>query len=82
MVYSLVKYADVSPAFKKGDRFDKSNYRAIGILPVISKIFERFLFYQINNYMDPYLSIYQCGFRKHKCSKLLPIYDRELEKLS
>ena len=62
---SNLKYADVTPVYKKGDRLDKSNYRPISILPVISKIFERFLFYQINDYMDPYLSIYQCGFRKH-----------------
>ena len=72
----------MSPAVKKGDMFDKSNYRPISILLVISKMFERLIFYQINNYIDPYLSIYQCGFRKHECSKLLTIYDRELEKLS
>ena len=62
---SNLKYADVSPVFKNGDRLDKSNYRAISILPAISKIFERPFFYQINNYMDPYISIYQCGFRKN-----------------
>ena len=60
-----LKHADVTPVFKKGDRLDKSNYRPISILPVISKIFERVLFYQINEYMDPHLSIYQCGFRKN-----------------
>ena len=40
-----LKYADVSPALKKGDRFDKSNYWPNSVLPVITKIFERLLFY-------------------------------------
>ena len=30
----------------------------------MSKIFERLLFDQINDYIDPLLSKYQCGFRK------------------
>ena len=60
-----LKYADVSPAFKKGDRLDKENYRPISILPAISKIFERLFYYQINNYMDPKLPMHQCEFRKH-----------------
>ena len=60
-----LKYADVTPVFKKGNRLDKSNHRPVSILSAISKIFERLLFYQINTYMDPKLSMYQCGFRKH-----------------
>ena len=31
----------------------------------MSKIFERLLFAQINEYMDSKLSIFQCGFRKN-----------------
>ena len=60
-----LKHADVAPVFKKGDKLEKSNYRPVSILSAISKIFERLLFYQINTYMDPKLSMYQCGFRKH-----------------
>ena len=60
-----LKYADVSPAFKKGDHLDKENYRPVSILLAISKIFERLFYYQINNYMDAKLSIHQCGFRKN-----------------
>ena len=59
-----LKYADVSPVFKKGDRLDKANYRPVSILSALSKIFERLIFSQVNNFMDPKLSIYQCGFRK------------------
>ena len=59
------KYADISPIFKKDNNLDKSNYRPVSILVSLSKIFERLLFYQINAFMDPKLSIYQCGFRKN-----------------
>ena len=63
-IYPDMKYADVSPAFKNGDRLDNGNYRPISILSSLSKIFERLLYYQINDYVDPKLSIHQCGFRK------------------
>ena len=46
---SELKYADVSPLFKKDAANDKQNYRPISILPSISKVFERFLFQQITN---------------------------------
>ena len=59
-----LKMADISPVHKKGDRSDKTNYRPVSILPAISKIFEKLLFYQIHNFMDIKLSIHQCGFRK------------------
>ena len=60
-----LKNADITPVFKKGDRLDKSNYRPVSILPPLSKIFERIMFFQINKYMDPKLSMYLCGFRKN-----------------
>ena len=46
-----LKYADVSPAFKKRDQLDKENYRPVSILPAISEIFERLFYYQINKKM-------------------------------
>ena len=66
---SNLKHADVTPAHKKGDRTDKSNYRPISILPSISKIFERLLYYQMSTYVEKILSIYQCGFRKNYSSQ-------------
>ena len=60
-----LKNADVSPIFKKGDLLDKTNYRPVSILPALSKIFEKLLFSQINNFMDSKLSMHQCGFRKY-----------------
>ena len=59
-----LKCADISPAFKKGDKFDKENYRPASLLPTASKVCERILFSQIENYIENYLSNYLCGFRK------------------
>ena len=59
-----LKLADIIPVDKKGDRKDKTEYRPVTILLAISKVFEKLLFYQINDFMNPKLSQNQCGFRK------------------
>ena len=38
-----LKYADVTPVFKKDDKSDKSNYQPISILPNPSKVYERIM---------------------------------------
>ena len=47
-----LKCADITPVYKKDDPTDKSNYRPISILPVISKVFERILYDQNNSFMQ------------------------------
>ena len=47
-----LKVAKVIPLFKK------DNYRAISILPSISKIFERIIFNQINDHFTSHGTIY------------------------
>ena len=59
-----LKIADIKPIFKKESKTEKSNYRPISILPNISKIFERCIYYQLSNHFDSILSPLQCGFRK------------------
>ena len=59
-----LKYANVSPIFKKDDITAKENYRSISILPSISIIFERLMFQQITSDVSKLLSPYLCGFRK------------------
>ena len=61
---SVLKLADITPVFKNGDKECKDNYRPVSILSNVSKVFERIIFRQISNYMEPFLSKYQCGFRK------------------
>ena len=50
-----LKVADIVPVFKKEDPNDKTNYRPISLLPLISKIFEK-----VYKILSPKL----CGFRK------------------
>ena len=52
---SVLKQANVVPVFKKGERYSKDNYRPVSILPNMSKIFERCMFPQINEYMDVFI---------------------------
>ena len=60
----LLKLAEIKPTFKKENRCSKENYRPVSLLPVISKIYEKILYGQINSYIHPLLSPIQCGFRK------------------
>ena len=61
---SILTLADIIPVFKKGDKECKNNGRPVSVLPNVSKIFERIIFRQISNYIESFLSKYQCGFRK------------------
>ena len=61
---SVLKYANITPVFKKGYRGFKENYRLVSILPVISKIFEKLLCNQTTPFIDHILRKYQFGFRK------------------
>ena len=59
-----LKTADITPAFKKGDEHCKSTYRPVSILPLLSKVYGKCLYKQIQNYMEIILSNFQCGSRK------------------
>ena len=39
-----LKTTDITPAFKSGDKHDKSNYRPVSILPILSKVYEKCLY--------------------------------------
>ena len=56
--------ANITIVFKKDDRTDKANYRAISMLPDFSKVLERCLYNQLFPFFDKVLSVNQCGFRK------------------
>ena len=62
----ILKYTDITPAFKKGDTTDKTNHRSIRTLPNLSKVFEKMIYAKINSFMEPKLSKYLTRFRaKH-----------------
>ena len=80
-----LKLGDIVPAFKTDDKTDKTNYRPITLLAVFSKIYERLLIEQINNYIYDKISIHLCGFRKgystqHALSKLIEQWRNCLDK--
>ena len=50
---NTLKKADITPVFKKNEKFLKTNYRPVSILPTVSKIYERCLYDQINKYFQP-----------------------------
>ena len=59
-----MKLANITPVFKKGARTSKNNNRPVSILPIFSKIFEKFLQKQSLVFLDNILSKFQCSFRK------------------
>ena len=79
-----LKVANITPVFKKGDKTDKSNYRPVSILPLISKVFERKIFEQLSNYLETFFNSLLCGFRKkhgtqHALFNLLCKWKRQLD---
>lgn len=61
-----LKVAKVSPIFKSGSKSDPGNYRPISVLPIVSKVFERILYNQLEAFLDAKKIIYskQYGFRR------------------
>ena len=63
-----LKLANVKPFHKKDEPTDKENYRPASILPLLSKIFERLIYNQLNEYLDQYLKVYRVVL-----GKLIPL---------
>jgi hypothetical protein len=63
-----MKYVKVVPLYKAGKISDYNNYRPVSIVPVISKVFEVLLNFQIVNYFETNLLFSDCqyGFRPNK----------------
>ena len=80
-----LKIAKVTPFYKKGDKQIITNYRAISVLPVISKIFETVKHEQLREYFvtNNLFSPQQYGFRKNSYTGLaaLELLDRLLIQL-
>ena len=53
-----LKLANITPVHKKDEPTDKENYRPVSVLPLLSKIFERLIYDQLNEYLDQYLKVY------------------------
>ena len=60
-----LKLGDITPIFKTLQNTMKKNYRPITVLIVVSKMFERIMDKQTNEYMEKFLSKYLCGYRRN-----------------
>ena len=59
-----LKLANVAPVFKKEDRLDKSIYRPVSILPLLSKVYDKVIYNQLSDYSDRFLNNILCAFQK------------------
>ena len=79
-----LKNANITPVHKKDDPTDKTNFRPVSVLPLLSKVFERVIYNQLGKYMDTFLNKLLCGFRQahsiqHALFKLLQQWQNELD---
>jgi hypothetical protein len=61
-----LKFSEVSPIFKKGDKPEISNYRPVSLLTSFSKVIEKIIFRRLYNYLKENNALVseQCGFRE------------------
>ena len=50
-----LKHSDVTPVHKKKEKSDKTNYRHVGILANLSKIYQKLIYNQLYDYFDKIL---------------------------
>ena len=79
-----LKAANITPIFKRDDPFHKANYRPVGMLSLISTVYERLIYNQLSEYSESFLSHVLCGFRKayntqHALFKLFQSWQKELD---
>ena len=60
-----LKLAGVMSAFKKDTALDKENYHPVSLLSHTSKKYEKILFNQINDYIEPYFSDHLTDFHRN-----------------
>ena len=66
------KIAKLKPLYKKGSKTNPENFRPISLLPLISKVIERIVYDQVDNFLlqNNILYNYQSGFRKNHSTNL------------
>ena len=62
----LLKLSKIVPLYKSGEKSIPDNYRPISLLPVISKVLEKLVFFRMVNHLEENKIVYlrQFGFRK------------------
>jgi hypothetical protein len=59
---SWLKYSQVTPIFKKGNKFELSNYRPISLLISFSKIFEKVIYKRLINHASTHNILYKAQY--------------------
>jgi hypothetical protein len=60
------KESILAPDYKKGDKTDCSNYRAISLLSTSYKFYPNILLSRLSPYVDEIIGDRQCGFRRNR----------------
>ena len=68
MVPRKIKVSITVPIYKSGSPSDLTNYRLISCLPILSKIIEKMVTKQLNEYLNTnnLLNKHQYGFQSYK----------------
>ena len=79
-----LKLSEIIPIHKKDDPTDKTNFRPFSILPLLSKVFEKIMYDQLYEYIEKFLNMLLCGFRKahsaqHAFFRLIQSWESELD---
>ena len=59
-----LKLSNTVPVHKKEDPADKTNYRPVNALRLISKVFEKVMYERLYEYLNNYLNDLLCDFHK------------------
>ena len=59
-----LKLSDIVPVLKKPDPTDRTNFRSVSLLPLLSKLFEKIMYDQLHEYAETFVNKLLCGFRK------------------
>ena len=83
------KIAELKPLYQKASKTNPENFRPISLLPLISRVIERIVYNQVDNFLlqNNILYKFQSGFRKNHSTdlclsflndKILKGFDKEL----
>ena len=61
---NIPKKAEVIAVYKKSDKLNKSNYRPVSILPILARVFEKFISDQITPFLNTVFSCHLSAFRQ------------------
>ena len=78
-----LKLSNTVPVHMNKDPTDKTNYRPVSILPLLSKVFEKLMHIKLYDYMENILNQLLCGLRKarstqHALFRLIQSWQKEL----